>query len=193
MVLAHGAGAGQRHPFVDGLRRRLGHAGLPTMTFDFPYMEAGRRFPDRLETLMACSKAAAERLAAYADPVVLAGKSMGGRVATHVAADGIGAAVVVYGYPLVPLGGDEPRSTDHFPAIGVPVLILQGERDRMGPEPLLRRAADRLADGRLVVVDDADHGFGVPKRTGLSADDVLDRLADETVRFVLGQVRGGGV
>lgn len=182
VLLAHGAGAGQRHPFMAGLAERIAAAGLPVMTFDYPYMEAGRRAPDRMPKLLACHAAALERLGSYADRIVLAGKSMGGRVSTHLAGDRPCSAVVVYGYPLVPLGSDQPRDTDHLADVDAPMLFLQGARDRLAPLELLRPVAERHGI-RLSVVDDADHGFKVPKRTGLEPGDILDRLAAETVEF----------
>jgi predicted alpha/beta-hydrolase family hydrolase len=183
VLLAHGAGAGQQHPFMAGLRTRLAAGGLPAMTFEYPYMSAGRRAPDRAPTLLACHAAAMERLLEYTDRVVLAGKSMGGRMATHLAVDHRPAAVVVYGYPLVPIGKAEPRPTEHLAQVTAPVLFLQGSRDRLAPLELLQPVAEQHGV-RLQVIDDADHGFGVPKRTGLGFEDVLDLLAAETVAFV---------
>ncbi len=186
ILLAHGAGAGQAHPFLTGLRARLATEGYPTLSFDYPYIEAGRRAPDRLERLVACHHAAAQRLIERVDSIVLAGKSMGGRVGGHVAATAdlpIG-GIVYYGYPLIPLGKTEPRSTDHLDAVRAPQLFIQGARDRMGPPGSVGRVVDRMASAELRVVDDADHGFSVPKRTGLTGDDVLDLLAATTIGFV---------
>ena len=192
VLLAHGAGAGQRHSFMSGLRRRITEAGITTMTFDYPYMDAGRKAPDRIDRLLECHGAVLARLSDYADAVVLAGKSMGGRMATHLASyDPEVAGVVVYGYPLVALGKTEPRDTSHLRMIAAPVLVLQGERDRLGPIDLMAPVVARMPAARMVVVADADHGFAVPKRTGLDADDVLDLLASETTGFVA-QTRGGG-
>lgn len=183
VLLAHGAGAGQQHPFMAGLRSRLAAAGLPAMTFEYPYMAAGRRAPDRAPTLLACHAAAMDRLLEYTDRVVLAGKSMGGRMATHLAADRPCAAVVVYGYPLVPMGKREPRPTGHLESVTAPMLFLQGSRDRLAPLDLVRPLAERHG-AHLRVIDDAGHGFGVPKRSGLTFEDVLDLLAVETAAFV---------
>ena len=87
ILLAHGAGAGQGHPFMAGLRSRLAAAGHPTLTFDYPYMEAGRKAPDRLPTLMACHRAVLRGSVGTDGPIVLAGKSMGGRVGSHLAVE----------------------------------------------------------------------------------------------------------
>lgn len=184
VLLAHGAGAGQRHPFMAGLRDRLGAAGLGTLTFDYPYVEAGRRAPDRMPRLLECHRAALGRLADRFDRVVVAGKSMGGRVGGHLAAgEGDVHRVVFFGYPLVPAGRTEPRDTAHLGEIAAPMLFVQGERDRLAPLDAISALAGRLS-ARLEVVPEADHGFRVPKRTGLDEAAVLDRIAGWTVDFV---------
>lgn len=184
VLLAHGAGAGQRHPFMAGLRDRLGAAGLGTLTFDYPYVEAGRRAPDRMPRLLECHRAALGRLADRFDRVVVAGKSMGGRVGGHLAAgEGDVHRVVFIGYPLVPAGRTEPRDTAHLDEIAAPMLFVQGERDRLAPLDAISALAGRLS-ARLEVVPEADHGFRVPKRTGLDEAAVLDRIAGWTVDFV---------
>ncbi len=188
VVLAHGAGAGQDHPFMVGIRDRLAAAGLPTMTFNYAYTEQARKGPDRLPKLLAVHAAAVERMKPYVDEIVLAGKSMGGRVGAHLVGDeGVtAAALVYYGYPLVPLGKGEPRATDHLARIGVPQLFFAGTRDRLSPPELIGPLAERLPAASVVVVDDGDHSFNMPKRSGLSHDDILDMLAGETARWVAG-------
>ncbi len=186
VLLAHGAGAGQRHWFMVGLRRRLADSGLATLTFDYPYVEHARRAPDRMERLLACHLAAHGRLSDRVDRVVVAGKSMGGRVGGHLVADcGVATDRLVFlGYPLVALGKAEPRDTSHLERLDVPMLFIQGEKDRMGPPHLVRQVAGRVPYAEVVVVADADHGFRVPKRTGLDPEAVLDLLAATTLRFI---------
>lgn len=185
VLLAHGAGAGQGHPFLTGLRRRLAAAGYLTMTFDYPYAAEGRRAPDRLPVLAECHRAAVRRLREEAGEVVLAGKSMGGRVATHLAASGETCrAVAVYGYPLLPPGKAIPRDTSHLEAIGVPVLFLAGSRDRLAPLPLLRAVVEGLPRARLVVFLGADHSFGVGAVPDAGAEAILDRLAAMTAEWM---------
>ncbi len=185
ILLAHGAGAGQRHPFVTGLRDRFAAAGHPVLTFDYPYLEAGRRAPDRLEVLLECHRAAAKRLRGYADRVVLAGKSMGGRVASHLAARGEpSSGLVFFGYPLVPVGKLEPRPTGHLFDVDAPMLFIAGSRDRLAPLDLLEPVVDRLQAARLEVVEGADHSFRLPKRCGVDDEAVLDRLAAIAVEWV---------
>jgi len=185
VLLAPGAGAGQRHPFLEGLRKRLVAAGLPTMTFDYPYMEDGRRFPDRMPVLLACHRAALHRLAGYGWPVVLAGKSMGGRMASHLAADVPGSVgLVFYGYPLVSPSSGETRSTVHLREAGVPMLFVSGTRDRLAPLGLLRALVEGLTGASLEVIEDGDHSFKVPRRTGPGPEEVLDSLAGITTGWV---------
>lgn len=185
VLLAPGAGAGQDHAFPAGLRKRFAAAGHPAMTFDYPYREAGRRAPDRFEVLARCHRAAAARLRRYDRRIVLAGKSMGGRIASHLAAEGEQAVgLVVFGYPLVPPGSREPRATDHLAASEIPMLFLTGSRDRLAPPDLIERVVSPLRWATLEVIEDADHSFRVPKRLGISEEEMLDRLAETTLRWM---------
>jgi predicted alpha/beta-hydrolase family hydrolase len=186
ILLAHGAGAGQDHPFMVALRDALALRGLSVMTFNYAYTEAGRRAPDRPPKLLAVHRAAAERLAGYCDRVVLAGKSMGGRVGSHLAGDlGWGAhALVYYGYPLVPMGKREPRDTSHLHSISAPQLFFAGSRDRLSPPDIVGPLVAELAAARLEVIDGGDHSFRVPKSAGRSYDEVIDGLAATTVTWL---------
>lgn len=184
ILLAHGAGAGQRHPFMAGLRHRLG-AAVPVLSFDYAYIQAGRKAPDRMPRLLSCHEAAFDRLAERCDRVVVAGKSMGGRVGGHLAAGGRPADRLVFlGYPLVPLGTSEPRDTSHLANLGdLPMLFIQGERDRMAPLELVRALVEDLVEARLETIPEGDHSFRVPKRTGLDPETVLDRIAGWILEF----------
>lgn len=186
VVLAHGAGVGQDHPWMTGMRDRLAASGCPTLTFNYAYTENGRKSPDRPPKLLAVHAAAVERMRRYVDEVVLAGKSMGGRMAAHLVGDeGVDAAgLVYYGYPLIPMGKSEPRDTDHLARIAAPQLFFAGTRDRLSPPDRIVPLAARLPRASAIVVDDADHSFNVPKRTGLTRDDVLDRLVADTVGWI---------
>lgn len=193
LLLAPGAGAGQGHPFLSGLRRRLARAGYPVMTFDYPYQAEGRRAPDRMEALAACHRAVADVLAGEVGELVLAGKSMGSRVASHLVAGGYPCrAVVCYGYPLIPPGGTEPRDTSHLEAVAVPLLFLAGSRDPLAPLDLLRPVVERLPRAALVVLEGGDHSFGVKTPPGDGGEAVLDRLAAATVEWLAGQGQPGG-
>jgi predicted alpha/beta-hydrolase family hydrolase len=188
VLLAHGAGAGQDHPWMSRVRSLLGAAGFATMTFNYPYTEAGRRNPDRLPRLLAAHRAAAERLAGYVDEVVLAGKSMGGRVGSHLAGDeGWAACALVYfGYPLVPMGKGEPRPTGHLRRIAAPQLFICGTRDRLSPPDLIGPMARSLPAAQRLVVEGGDHSLRVPRRTGRSDDEVLAEVVEAAAAFIRG-------
>jgi predicted alpha/beta-hydrolase family hydrolase len=190
MVLAHGAGAGPDHPFMIGARDRFAERGLQVVTFPYPYMAEGRRAPDRQQTLLAAHRAVVAHVSRPGVPVVLAGKSMGGRMASHL--DDVGAAAFVYlGYPLVPPGKTEPRDTSHLRRLTAPMLFVQGDRDRLAPMPAIRALVGRLPGASLLEVPGADHQFHVLKSTGLTDGDVLDRVADDTTAWLQAQVGGG--
>jgi predicted alpha/beta-hydrolase family hydrolase len=169
IILAHGAGAGQRHPFIAGLAGSLAAAGIDVWTFNFPYMEQKRRLPDRAPVLEHCFRQVIGRARQSAgDPGrwFIGGKSMGGRIATHLAAQGDRIdGVFALGYPLHPPGKPQQQRSAHLPAIGVPVLIIQGERDTFGTpaelEPVIARMS---APVTLEVVPGGDHSLAVRGR-----------------------------
>lgn len=186
ILVAHGAGVGQDHQFMVTLRTALAAAGLAAMTFNYAYTEAGRKAPDRLPKLLAVHRAAAERLTGYCDTVFLAGKSMGGRVASHLVGDEAwpAAGMVYYGYPLVPMGKREPRDVAHLHNIEVPQLFFAGSRDRLSPPDLITELAGSLPAAVAVIVDDGDHSFLVPKRAGRTHEEVITDLAVSTAAWI---------
>ncbi len=167
-VLAHGAGAGHDHPFMTSYARDLATAGVDVVTFNFPYMRDGRRIPDRAPVLEACFRdivAEAQALPGLAaHRLVVGGKSMGGRMATHLAAQGLEGlcGVVVFGYPLHPPGKPEQLRVQHLPQIAVPFLIVQGERDAFGsPNELAPHVATVPGGVTMHVVERGDHSLVV--------------------------------
>jgi len=194
LVLAHGAGAGQNHPFMTSMATRLAARGVEVVTFDFPYVHAGRKVPDRAPVLEACFAAVANwAVRQTAGPVtrlILGGKSMGGRMATHLGAagftplDGSGptlAGLVALGYPLHPPGRPEQLRDAHLPSITVPVLIVQGSRDTFGtPAELAPVIARMTAPVTLHVVEGGDHSLAVSRTP---KDTVLDGVADIIARW----------
>ena len=204
LVLAHGAGAGMRHPFMEGLARRLGERGVATLRYQFPYMEAGKRGPDRPPVLIRTVRAAVSRARAIADttPIFAGGKSLGGRMTSTTAAEAgwraePGAAhdqdeveravlgIVFFGFPLHPPGQPSAERAEHLEQVKVPLLFLQGTKDAFATLELLRPVLTSLGPhATLHLIDGADHGFAVPKSTGRTAEDVLDELADTTVEWM---------
>ncbi len=192
VLLAHGAGAGQDHPWIVTVREGLARHGLFVMSFNYRYTEAGRKSPDRLPTLLAVHRAAADALAKECDRVVLVGKSMGGRVGSHLAGDEAwpAAALVYFGYPLVPMGKGEPRPVDHLLAIEAPQLFFAGTRDRLSPPDLIANVAGSVPDGVLEVVEDGDHSFKVPKRSGTTSEAVLAGIIETTAAWLTSRTLG---
>jgi predicted alpha/beta-hydrolase family hydrolase len=185
-LLAHGAGAGQGHPWMVGMADRLAGVGFPTWTFEYAYMAGGRRAPDRLPKLLDVHEAVAASIRPNVEHLVLAGKSMGGRVGGHLVAEGRAdvSGLVYLGYPLVPIGKTEPRDTSHLRHVDVPQLFVSGTRDRMGPLPLIEAVVASIPDARLVTIADGDHSFTPRVSTGRTLDDALDQVVTSLVTWV---------
>ena len=194
MLLAHGAGAGQHHPWLVGLRERLVGMGITVMTFDYAYMDAGRKAPDRLPKLLDVHEAVYRVFEEAVDSVVIGGKSMGGRAGGHLVAEGRShpSGIVYYGYPLVALAKTEARPTDHLKALGIPQLFVSGSRDRLGPIDLIADVADAVPAGTLVVMEGGDHSFVPLKSSGRTLEDALDGAAVATVDWIDQAVVGAG-
>lgn len=182
-LLAHGAGTDLTHPFQRAVARGLAERGHAVMLFNFGYTEAGRKRPDPMPRLESSFRDVAAEVAARLPgvPLVLGGRSMGGRVASHLAAQGEPCAGLVFlGYPLHPAGRPERLRTDHWTQLRVPVLFVSGERDRLCDLALLDSERRRLAavDHRLHVVAGADHGFKVRKMDGRGAAEVVGEVVE---------------
>lgn len=195
IVLAHGAGAGMDHEFMRAMQSRLAARGCAVVLFNFPYKERGGRAPDRAPVLESCYRAVVDQI--RSDPelrsrrLLIGGKSMGGRIATQIAAAGCQVdGIVLLGYPLHPPGKPERLRRAHLPQIAAPMLFLQGTRDPLCSLDDLRRVLteDVRAEATVHVVEGGDHSFKVPKRSGRDYDDVLDELAD-TCGAWLGQIK----
>ena len=195
VLLAHGAGVGQDHEWMTTMRSLIASHGYPVMTFNYAYTAQGRKAPDRMPRLLEVHQAAADRLAAMVDVVVLAGKSMGSRVGAHLADQGgvEAAGLVHYGYPLVPMGRGEPRPTDHLERLPMPQLFFAGTRDRLSPPVAIGDLIARLPAARLEVIEDADHSFRMPKRAPMTTEEALEQIAATTAAWIgsFGQPAGG--
>lgn len=189
-VLAHGAGAGMRHSFMAAITQVLTMQGIGVLRYQFPYMEAGSRRPDRPPRAHATVRAATATAAKHAPglPLIAGGKSFGGRMTSQAQAldampEVVGLAFL--GFPLHPSGRPGVDRADHLFDVSMPMLFLQGTRDTLAEvsllEPLCRDLGDRA---RLELVEGGDHSFKVPKKSGLSPDDVMDDLAARFVAWV---------
>ena len=183
LVLAHGAGAGMRHPFMESVAGELAAVGIATLRYQFPYMEGRRRVPDVPAVLTATVVAAVGAAAKQAPglQMLAGGKSMGGRMTSQAAAqhplEGV-RGLVFFGFPLHPPKRPATKRADHLTKVREPMLFLQGTRDELADLNLLRPICERLGSlATLEVIDGADHSFHVLKRSGTTDSAVLQKLA----------------
>ncbi len=183
IVFAHGAGAPSTHPWMEGWAARLAAFG-DVRRFDYPYMEAGRKAPDRLPKLMDRHRAVIDEARADGRPLVLAGKSMGSRVGCHVADDVAADAVVCFGYPLVSIRG--AVRDEVLLALRTPILFVSGDRDRLCPLDALAGVRPRMeAPNELHVVRGGDHSLMLRKRD-LKAWETTQEASDEEAASAVG-------
>jgi len=185
-LFAHGAGAPSSSAWMQAWRDRLATLGDVT-TFDYPYMRAGRKTPDRAPVLIAAHKEALAALRATAEgPIVLAGKSMGSRIGCHVALEEKVAGLVCLGYPLV-AGGSGAVRDEVLLALRTPILFVQGTRDALCPVPRLEEVRARMtATTRLHLVEGGNHSLELGSRKkDPAAQEASDRAVLEAIhRFV---------
>src|SRR4051812_46276802 len=192
LVIAHGAGGGQTSSFVVRAGQELAARGILVATFDFPYITAGRSAPDKPPVLEAHWRTVVAEVRARADferlPLFIGGKSMGGRIASKVAATGLDgvAGLVYFGYPLHPPGRPQQRRDAHLPDIRVPMLFIQGTRDEFGTSAEIRDLLPRLDPrAELVEIADGDHSFKTRvKVTGKKPDAALVEVFDAAAAFI---------
>ena len=185
-VFAHGAGAGQHHPFMAGVSKALAAHGIDVVTFDFPYKRLQKSAPDRPPVLEQSFREVvdAARRWSQAPRLFIGGKSMGGRIATHLAAQGLESlsGVVCFGYPLHPPGKPQQLRIAHLPSVTAPMLVIQGERDAFGTPDELRPHLEAMkAEVRLHVIPRADHSLTV---RGRAASATYSELADIAAAFI---------
>jgi hypothetical protein len=189
LVLAHGAGAGMNHPFMEKLAEELAGVGVATLRYRFPYMQEHRRVPDAPGVLTATVAAAVRTAADLAPqlPLFAGGKSMGGRMTSQAAAQGQLEAVkglVFFGFPLHPPGNPGTKRAEHLAKVKTPMLFLQGTRDTFADLKLLRPVCAQLgARATLHIIETADHSFHVLKSSQRSDSEVLQELAETTVSW----------
>lgn len=183
ILLATGAGTGQDSPGVAGLRSRLAAQGFKVLSFEYAYRAQGRAFPDRQPKLLDVHRAAVRRLREdVGGRLVLAGRSMGGRMSTILAAEGEPCSgVVVYGYPLHPAGKPDRLRVDHLPALRVPVLFISGDNDALARRDLVEQHLVPLPTASFEWIEGADHSF---RRRSTSPEAMLDELARLTADWV---------
>ncbi len=182
LVLGHGAGGNLYTPSLARFAEMLAARGVGAIRFNFPYAEARRKIPDRRATLEACFRAVADYAATRATRLFLGGRSMGGRIASHLVATGYPAAGLVFlSYPLHPPGQPDRLRDAHLGAISVPMLFLQGSRDTFARPDLLEKTIARLPLATLHIVEGGTHSLAVRGRT---AEDVIGELVEATTSWV---------
>jgi predicted alpha/beta-hydrolase family hydrolase len=193
LVLAHGAGAGMRHPFLESIAQSLAARDVATFRYQFPYMEAKRRRPDSPAIATATVRAAVETAAQALPgvPLFAGGKSFGGRMTSTAAAElalpGV-RGIVFLGFPLHPPGKPDTKRAEHLRDLTLPMLFLQGTRDDFAQLDLLEPVVNRLANrATLHLIAGGDHSFRVQKSAGRSNDEVMTELVQAIVNW------GGGL
>jgi predicted alpha/beta-hydrolase family hydrolase len=198
LILAHGAGAGQDHPFMTAAARGFAARGLATVTFNFPYMERRSSAPNPAPQLEACWRqvivSVRDRGWLKNRALVIGGKSMGGRMASHIAATPgelavPPAALVFLGYPLQPPGRPDKIRSAHLPSIAAPMLFVQGTRDTFGTAADLAPIVTGLSRGTTILaIERGDHSFKVSSVKATQAA-VIEKLLDDTVAWVRERVQ----
>jgi predicted alpha/beta-hydrolase family hydrolase len=189
-IFAHGAGAGMSHPFMEVVAKELAERGIATLRYQFPYMEQGSRRPDPPKLAQATVRAATAEAARLAPalPLIAGGKSFGGRMTSQAQAasplPGV-RGLVFLGFPLHPAGRPSDERAKHLFDVHVPMLFLQGTRDALADVTLLVPLTERLgARASLQLVQDADHSFHVPARSGRKDADVRREMLDALTDWV---------
>jgi predicted alpha/beta-hydrolase family hydrolase len=199
LILAHGAGAGQRSTFMVDFAHALTALGIDIVTFNFSYTEQGRKIPDRAPVLESCYRAVIDAARGHVDSarrrLFIGGKSMGGRIATQVAAadaDLSLTGLVLLGYPLHPPGRPEQRRDKHLPAISRPMLFVQGTRDAFGtPAELGPILAPLRPPPSVHVVPQGDHSFKLSRKDPAAQAAVYADVQRAIAEFVLGAEDSG--
>jgi len=190
LVLGHGAGANQMSGFMRMVALGLAARGIDAMTFNFLYTEQGRHLPDPKARLESCYAAVIDAALNHRklkkNRLVIGGKSMGGRIASQVAAaDGKGIAGLAFlGYPLHPPGKPDKLRAEHLKDIHAPMLFVQGARDAFGTEEEIRAVIKKLRlPATLYAVEGGDHSFKVPKRLGVPQQTIYEMIMDKVAEW----------
>ena len=198
LVLAHGAGAGMNHPFLEKLAAKLAGVDVATFRYQFPYMEQRRRVPDSPPVLKSVVRAAVRTAGEAAPelPILAGGKSMGGRMTSSAAAEHPPEfekvrGLVFFGFPLHPPGRPGTQRGEHLAQVGIPMLFLQGTRDQFADLKLLRPVCANLgARATLREIATADHSFHVLKSSGKTDAEVMSELVQSVRAWAESLSRG---
>ncbi len=183
MALAHGAGAGMDHPFMKALSLELAAQGISTLRYNFPFTEGKKGRPDPPAVAMKTVEAAAQKAADLGKglPLLLGGKSFGGRMSSHWVSDKSPESVkgiVFFGFPLHRPGGPSIERAEHLYSIRVPMLFLQGTRDALADISSMKKVCKKLKSSTLIAFEGADHSFKAGK------ENLIPKLADATAKWM---------
>jgi predicted alpha/beta-hydrolase family hydrolase len=189
-VLAHGAGAGMTHPFMETVAAGLGERGIATLRYQFPYMEKGSRRPDPPAVAQAAVRAAVAEAGRRCPglPLIAGGKSFGGRMTSQAQAntplEGVH-GLAFLGFPLHPAGKPSSDRAKHLTDVQLPMLFVQGTRDTLAELRLLEPMVNGLGpQASLHLVKEADHSFHVLVRSGRNDREVMDEVLDAFAAWV---------
>jgi predicted alpha/beta-hydrolase family hydrolase len=189
-VMAHGAGAGMAHPFMQAMANALAGKGIATLRYQFPYMELGSKRPDTPKLAQATVRAAVAEASRLVPDLALfaGGKSFGGRMTSQAQAASLLSGVrglVFLGFPLHPAGQPSDARGAHLFDVQIPMLFLQGTRDQLADLPLLQTLVGKLGTrATLKLFQDADHSFHVPARTGRKDSEVMAEMSQALADWI---------
>ena len=182
-VFAHGAGAGMRHPFMEKVAKALFNRRVASLRYQFPFMEARSRRPDHPTVAQATVRAAVDgaRRRCPSTVLIAGGKSFGGRMTSQAQAASplpYVSGLAFFGFPLHGAGKPSTERAEHLMKVTIPMLFLQGSKDKLAEAPLIKSVTKKLgAPATLHIIDEADHSFHVPKRSGRTDEDVIEEMA----------------
>ncbi len=190
ILLAHGAGAGMNHPFMESVAVSLSESTFTVVRYNFIYMQNGKKLPDSpkkshhvIERVLDFTKKNLPKL-----PIILSGKSYGGRMSSQFTAinnpDVMG--LVFFGYPLHPLGKPSTDRAEHLNEISLPMLFIQGSKDKLAELDLIKKITKKLDKATLHIIENADHSFNIPEKSILSNQTVFQVFVDELNIWIKG-------
>ena len=189
LVLAHGAGSGMEHPFMETLAQFLAANKVATLRFNFAYMENGKKVPDRPKKALPAISAAISQAKKIAKglPILIGGKSFGGRMCSQLAASDVLKdvnGIIYFGFPLHAIGKPSMDRAAHLSSISQPQLFLQGTRDTLAEINLIKKVCKKLKKAKLEIFEGGDHSFKMLKKTGVPHEEVIEKLAKTASGFL---------
>ena len=190
LIIAHGAGAGMHHTFMETLASKFALNSITAVRFNFPYMEQGKKSPrSPKEAIKAWLGITQHIESQFPDkPVFISGKSYGGRMGSHLLVEEtvnqLMKGIIYFGFPLHAPGRDSKDRADHLAGIFQPQLFIQGSKDKLANTQLIQEVANELPKATLQVIEQADHSFTVPKSLGISKEQVMDQIVNISLQWI---------